>query len=468
VARNSSVQNVIPNSLKSEEDSILNGIIVGGRDLFAECADILNEQLFHDFGNKVVYESIKHLFESGDTISVTTILSRARDLGVSNSDLLETILAEQPADLSSIRNLASKLKKREIIKEATFLHRKSIDNLSKLTPDEELSKIFAVSESSLFDLITKFSNVGDKIVQLKDVVRELVDNFKDNPSDNVGLPTPWPKFNESIGGGMRTGVTLIGARSGVGKTFLGTTIANYLAMSDIPVLILDTEMEYKDILPRMIANLSGVPIREIESGEFAQNSLSKNMVYSSVDMIEKMPHYYKSVAGNSFDEILSTIRRWVYKDVGIRKDGKANECLIIYDYFKIMDSGDMDGMAEFQAMGFQISKLTDFCKAYDLPCLSFVQLNRDGVAKETTDVIAQSDRLLWLSNSFSIFKLKSEGEAENDGADNGNRKMITLKSRYGGEHQYGQYISMQFKGETASLLEVSDKQNTSEKEDYEQ
>lgn len=459
MTKNSYVQNVL--DLEFEEKSILANILKNGKDSYIECSDLLSEESFSDFRNKIIYGACKSLFENGESISFINVVSMAKNMGLDNEKDLESVIQAQPAKFEELRSLSKKLKNRLVIKEAISLHRKSIDKLSQLSATESIEEIFALTESALFDLVSKFSSSSDSVILFKNVVRDLVEYFEENPSDVVGLPTPWPKFNQSIGGGMRTGVTLIGARSGQGKTFVGLITAIFLAQLDIPVLILDTEMEYKDILPRIISNISEIDINQIESGLFASNSFSKKSVYDAVKTIENCPIYYKSIAGKSFDEILSIIRRWVYKDVGLRSDGKSNECLIVYDYFKIMDSGDISDMAEYQAMGFQISKLTDFCKMYDLPCMSFVQLNRDGVAKEGTDVIAQSDRLLWLTNSFSIFKKKNSEEMEKDGHNNGNVKMITLKSRYGGEHGFGEYISMQFNGSKASLLEVIEKQNKS-------
>ena len=43
---------------------------------------------------------------------------------------------------------------------------------------------------------------------------------------------------------------------------------------------------------------------------------------------------------------------------------------------------------------------------------------------------------------------------QKDGFANGNRKFISIKSRFGGEHQFGEYISMNMNAEFASILEV--------------
>ena len=81
---------------------------------------------------------------------------------------------------------------------------------------------------------------------------------------------------------------------------------------------------------------------------------------------------------------------------------------IWYEYLKLMSSsGITNNIQEYQALGFQITNLHNLAVKYDFPCLSFVQLNRDGITKESTDAVSGSDRLIWLCTSFSIFKLKS-------------------------------------------------------------
>ena len=128
--------------------------------------------------------------------------------------------------------------------------------------------------------------------------------------------------------------------------------------------------------------------------------------------------------------------------------------MIIYDYLKLMTSDSISSsLQEFQVLGFQITSLHNFCVQYDCPCLSFVQLNRDGITKESTDVVSGSDRLIWLCTSFSIFKNKSEEEVAEDGEDNGNRKLVPLVSRHGAGLADGDYINMSMIGEVGKILE---------------
>lgn len=445
--------------LSIEESSVISTILKNGKDSLLDVIDLISESSFSEIKNKIIFQTCKNLLEKNIEITEANILLSARDnFDFTDGNLFAKYKESQSVNSDSLRSMATTLRNKEILIEAINTHKSAIDQLHQLSATASADTIFSISEETLFGLIKQFSSSQQEIVDVKDVVHDIVSYWETNPTQYVGLPTPWPKFNDSIGGGMRTGVTLIGSRAGVGKTSISINVANFLCEQGVPVLILDTEMEIKDVLPRMISNISDVPIRRIETGEFGNVDFEKTTVYKAVEQVQSYDLSYVSIAGKNFNEILSIIRRWVYTHVGINCDGKANQCLVIYDYFKIMDSSDIADMQEYQAMGFQVSKLTDFCKVYDIPCLSFVQLNRDGIAKESSDVIAQSDRLLWLVNSFSLFKIKTLEEIKSDGQESGNRKMITLKSRYGGEHQYGQYVSMAWKGATCTLREVNSSQ----------
>jgi hypothetical protein len=147
------------------------------------------------------------------------------------------------------------------------------------------------------------------------------------------------------------------------------------------------------------------------------------------------------------------------KEVGFDDEtGRTKDCLIIYDYLKLMTSENItNNIAEFQAMGFLITELHNFAVNYDCPILSFVQLNRDGINVEDTSAISQSDRLVWLCTNFSIFKPKSAEEIAEDGEEYGNRKLIPLVARHGPGIEDGNYINMIMQGEFSQIVETKTK-----------
>jgi hypothetical protein len=140
--------------------------------------------------------------------------------------------------------------------------------------------------------------------------------------------------------------------------------------------------------------------------------------------------------------------------VGFDDNGQTKDCLIVYDYLKLMGSESISSaMQEYQVLGFQITKLHNFMVKYDVPCLAFVQLNRDGITRESTDVVSGSDRLIWLCTSFSIFKMKSDEEMADDGAEHGNRKLVPVVARHGEGLDDGDYISMTMFGKYGKIDE---------------
>jgi hypothetical protein len=235
----------------------------------------------------------------------------------------------------------------------------------------------------------------------------------------------------------------------------GDAVAMHVAGElDIPVLMLDTEMSKEDHYNRILANMSGVEINKISTGRFSENEIEKEKVFAAAEKLKDIPYHYISIAGESFENILSQMRKWIYQHVGFDENGQTKDCLVVYDYLKLMGSeGISASMQEYQVLGFQITKLHNFVVKYDVPCLAFVQLNRDGITKESTDVVSGSDRLIWLCTSFSIFKLKSDEEVATDGIDNGNRKLVPVVARHGEGLDDGDYVSMKMHGRFGRIEE---------------
>ena len=48
--------------------------------------------------------------------------------------------------------------------------------------------------------------------------------------------------------------------------------------------------------------------------------------------LNNIPYKYITIAGKSFEETLSIMRRWIVKEVGFDENGRTNPCMIIYDY----------------------------------------------------------------------------------------------------------------------------------------
>lgn len=253
-----------------------------------------------------------------------------------------------------------------------------------------------------------------------------------------------------------------------GKSYFADNVAAHIAKQGIPVLMLDTEMGTQDHHHRLLSLFSGLNPKYIAKGKFVEHPVHHEKIREAAKVVKNMTYDYQNVSGRSFDEILAIMRRWIMKNVGYDENGRLKDCLIIYDYLKLMSDDALKSMQEFQVMGFQMTRLHNFCVKYDCPCLTFVQLNRDGIQKEDTSVISQSDRIGWLCTSFTIFKEKTQDEINHDGPDKGNRKLVPIVSRHGEGMGDGGYICVQMDGgkglvkELGTIYELKDREKKSQ------
>lgn len=444
------------------ERAVLSALCQYGLDCYLEI-DFITADHFTDEMNQLLFNCVYKSISQNSKVELSSILSASNDLGV--NELLNT-----KEEISFIRSLfnfpihkenatihaarIAKLKLARDLKQTLQACQKDLDSVSG---DEDVIDLISKVEEPILDatsdIYQESSNQTELIGQDLD---EYVQYLIDNPSDFAGIPSGFTQFDLAIGGGLRRkSVDLIAARPKVGKSMFGDAVAVHVSSElNIPVLVLDTEMSKKDHHNRMLACLSGVEINKITTGQFAQSEIDKEKVLAARDRLKEIPYHYISIAGESFENILSKMRKWIYQHVGFDENGTTKDCLIVYDYLKLMGSeGISSSMQEYQVLGFQITKLHNFCVKYDVPCLSFVQLNRDGITKESTDVVSGSDRLIWLCTSFSIFKMKSEEEIADDGIEHGNRKLVPVVARHGQMLDTGDYISMNMYGSIGKLVE---------------
>jgi replicative DNA helicase len=449
----------------SAERAILSGILKYGEDAYLDIADIIQESSFTIDSNQIIFKCLKNICEkeSKPNIDLASVYSSAQELNLSHilSKKEETqhlkAIFDFPVHLENIRKFASKIKKLEI---ARLLHKEMDDVQEKLldvTGSESISAILGIAEEKIFNFTNALSAESDSAPKF---IAESIDNYieflQTNKVDQIGIPTGFPVYDQAIGGGLRKGtVNVIAARPKVGKTLLSDNIGYHIASKlQIPVLNMDTEMTKEDHIHRILAMSSEIEISKIETGKFTDTPNSANKIKQAIDELKNSKLYHKSIAGKPFDEQLSIMRRWISKEVGLNDDGTAKDCVIIYDYLKLMDStGISQDMKEYQVLGFMMTSLHNFAIQYKVPILSFIQLNRDGITKESTDTASGSDRIIWLCSNFTIFKRKSDEEIAEDGSDAGNRKLVPLISRHGGGLDDNDYINCHMKGWCAKITE---------------
>jgi replicative DNA helicase len=443
------------------ERAVLAGLLQHGVDGYVIISNIITDQSFGYYNNQILFKCLERIVNNNQSVDIPSILSAAKDLNyyeiINTQQELKYIksLMDFPVNRDNILSFAIQIKKFEFARKIKNLTNKIGKDIEEVTGSESINEIIQIIEDPVTEFLRE-DDSGDVPKKIGENIKEYVDFLKDNKCDIIGIPTGFSRYDEAIGGGLRRKcVDLIAARPKVGKSVFADNVALNVASKNIPVLMLDTEMSKEDHINRLLANMSGVPINEIATGKFAEDEDKYNKVTECMNKLSSIPYSYVSVAGKPFEQILNLIKRWILQEVKTDEFGKTNNCLIIYDYLKLMSSNSItNNIQEYQALGFQITSLHNLCVKLDIPCLSFVQLNRDGITKESTDAVSGSDRLIWLCTSFSIFKIKSTEELAEDGPNAGNRKLVPIVSRHGGGIDDGDYINMVMHGSHSRLREL--------------
>lgn len=450
------------------ERAALAGLCQFGNEVAVDVSEIITNDCFTTHLNTVVFKCIGEVLTTSTSVDVPSIISTATVLGFGdiikdkqNADFIRSLFGFQISKENCIKN-AKIIRKLDITRKAQDIAKKIYIDLSDVTGVESIDAIVSKIEQPVFDYTVGLSSGNeDKTELMGDGIDQYLDYLAQERPDIVGIPSPWPIYNTAIGGGRRRGgVYLTAARPKTGKSSYAINDGVHVASLGIPVLYLDSEMSKQSQLPRILACLSSQDMQSIERGAFADNDIALSSIKTAARKIGYMPFYYRRIAGKPFEEILSIIRRWVIKDVGVI-NGVTKPCLVIYDYFKLMNSDTMKEMQEHQALGFQIQDLCDLCNLYEFSCSAYVQTNRDGITKDTSDVLSQSDRLLWLCSSLAILKRKTTDEMMADGPENGNMKLtITPDQRFGPGLDDGDWVNFAFEKDKCQIKELSTRHMT--------
>jgi replicative DNA helicase len=467
----------------SAERGLLSILLKNGDSAYSDISDIISDSSFTIDSNKFLYKCIKHICETSNTsnIDIPSIYSSAKDLGLDSilekKDEVQHLKAilDFPINTDNLLKFASKIKKLEIARKLNLELKNAQNKISEVTGSESITNILNIAEDAIFGFSSSLEDSDNAPSHVSSGLEKYIQDLIDNPIGQVGIPTGFPAYDHAIGGGLRKStINVIAARPKTGKTLLADNMGFYIANKlKIPVLNLDTEMTKEDHLNRLLAMITELEISKIETGKFTESPVTHQKIQSAIDDLKNTPLYYKPIAGKPFEEQLSIMKRWIVKEVGLNSDGSAKPCVIFYDYLKLMDSaGISQDMKEYQVLGFMMTSLHNFACKYQLPIVAFVQLNRDGISKESTDTASGSDRIIWLCSNFSIFKRKSDEEIAEDGAKNGNRKLLPLISRHGPGLDDNDYINCHMKGWCAKItegrtrIEIVNGVNTGDKDDF--
>jgi len=422
-------------------------------DFFAEVDGFITESDFYNEVHSTIFLVIKSTLSKNEKVDRVIIASKIKDLGISFKDdiniydYLETLYFSQINQDAVVKSFKELVKYR-IRREIAATGSKIIEEVKNIG-DKNVEDIISSCDAIYNQKVSLYSN-ADAPEKLTDEMSELIEERGNAPETDSGLISPYSEFNRMYGGFKPGQVYAIASRPGEGKTtWINDVCFKTASAGKVKALILDTEMQTKEIKFRMAAALTGVPVWYLETGNWRKNPEMFKKVRECALLKQDKDYYHYHVSNKSIDEICSIIKRWYYNKVG-----RGNTCIIAYDYVKMTGEKIGQNWAEHQAIGEKISRLKEISVEVNAPMITAMQLNRTGenrnrgAANVTDDssAISLSDRLQWYAAFTGIFRRKTLDEIEQDGVDFGTHKLIPLKSRFQGRDAMGHqdYMSRVF------------------------
>jgi len=227
------------------ERAVLAGICQYGKNCYVDISDVVEEQSFTSQYNKLVFSCLKKALDENnyDVIDLATIYSTGKELGLSNmlskNDYTEHIdsLFNFAVDKENIRKFAAKIKKLQITRTLRETLENTSNKLLDIEGNESITQILGVAEEAVFNFSSSLNNTDGETTLLGDGLEDYINYLADNPVEQLGIPTGFPRYDKAIGGGLRPGtVNVIAARAkALAMTSKILTPAGWTTMSAIKV-----------------------------------------------------------------------------------------------------------------------------------------------------------------------------------------------------------------------------------------
>lgn len=421
--------------------------IVKMKNAASEIVFKLKETDFYLPRNRNLFVLLKDMVFNDTSMDPITILSEANRVGI-----IESIGADKAAEnLSMIFNLPLTIEQLGhcINRLKLFACKRDMYYMSLDLKDivmnpaiNSVNELITYQESKMLQIELDMEDI--EIEQLAKGAEELLVRRKENPVDYIGIKSGFPLLDARLSGFRRGSLTVLAARPKRGKSAFLLAWAKHIAINlKIPVLFISTEMSTQENMDRMLGMVSGVNIRKIEKGIYADDPKNLADVETALSVINSSPFHHIYLPTFTFEKVLSVVRMFLVRHVGFKFEGDQkipNDCVVFFDYIKITETNEFDGK-EHQQLGHFTSGLKNIVAGkLNIPVVTAVQLNREGIGETEIEnlegSVSGSDRILQFCTNLLVMRNRTQKEREHEGKEDhifGNKVLGIAATRHGGE-----------------------------------
>lgn len=308
--------------------------------------------------NKVIFLALKKLFKDGCKKAEITDIYAVLETCQSAKDEIDK--AGGLEYLDDLKTMGEDKSEEEMLfhanriisysyKDAMYNSLEAMKQLISSNMEMPIKTLNIKVEDMLASLKTKYAGLN-RIERLGSRMDKILDEIeRERTAEAFGFPTFSPVLNKFVRY-EKGELLIVSAKAKSGKSqWIVNELYNLCIIPEVPVpiLILDTELDDKMILIRLLARITGFTFGYIKSGKYKRNPAHKKRYEKAVEIIRQAPIFHEYIVGWSNSEILNEVKRLKIQE---------NIQILFYDYLKIENAGE--GIAEHQQLG----NLTNFLK----------------------------------------------------------------------------------------------------------
>ena len=343
------------------EDSVIGSILIDST-CFASVRDSLLPSDFSSDLNRAVWVTVCEMSVRGDTIDPVTIHGEMVKTGRDIPELVR-YFAELMDRTPTAANVAEYAR---LVKDAAVRDR--IAELADRASDEArlTGDLAAVEQSVSEALETIRSSAKSQTVDSAAAVESFcawLDAVRADPECAV-VRSGFASLDRQLGGGFfKSGLYVVGARPGMGKTSVAVNLAEYIGASR-RVLFISLEMERNQVTAKRIALQSGISYNALMTGRLTDED--EKVLPIALQKVE-------SRAVDVVDEDVGTVA-----DLAALVTARSDYDIVFVDYLGILTPSQEDAQKPRYEQITNISRdLKALAKRSHIPIVVLAQLNRE-------------------------------------------------------------------------------------------
>ena len=362
------VEKLLPQNVEAEA-GVLGSLLIDP-EAIAEVADFLRPDDFYRDANRVIYQAILDLYETGspaDLITLTDELSRRGKLDEIGGVSYVSSLANQVPTSANVDYYG------HIVERAAILRRLihaagQIAAVAYNEPDATVA--LDEAEKLVFNVSQRYTrNDFDHISETLREYIDKLDSLHEQRGSIVGVATGFSDLDKMTGGLQKSDLIILAARPSVGKTALSLSLAHNTALKHgHGVAIFSLEMSKEQLVARLLSMDAAVDQQRLRTGYIDDDEWER--ISESVGRLSEAPIYIDDTPGITLVEMRSKARRLMMEH---------GFDLLVVDYLQLMQgASSARGGRENRVQEISdISRgLKGLARELNVPVLALSQLSR--------------------------------------------------------------------------------------------